>query len=165
MVHPDVAPSPTLRCGVGKLYFWLGVSCCAITATSVVFLVISAVTGYYGQLSLLITLIAVLGIPGIVLCLVGRQMWARADPEGLTWHTLLGRSTSVPWRAIHHVEVPPTSDRSKHVRLVLPNGGTVAVKGIGKIPNPKGPAFADASYLAAGQEIVSAHQAWLARQH
>lgn len=164
MSHPPADQSRIIRCAAGRWHLGIGAFFAVLGLASCVFAVVSGVTGDIGQLVLLIPMALVFGIGGVLMCLLGRNMWARLDRDGITWRTLSGKSTAVGWRAVHHVEIPATGHGGRCVQLVQFNGNRIDVKTITKLPAFRGRAVADASYLAAGQEIINAHRAWLARQ-
>lgn len=103
----------------------------------------------------------VFGCGGGLMHLAGRRQWVRLHPDGIEWRTAFSAPSRVPWRDVHHVEVPQHQSQGSQVRLVLHNGNYVLVKAITMSSQQYGMS-ADSGYWNAGVDIINAHKRWLA---
>lgn len=158
-------PSPprVIRSGISKLLFWMGLVIGGIG-------IVGGIAGVTGALltgdttllgGLLFLLIFVAG--GGLMHLAGRRARVELTAEQISWVPVLGGGTSIPWSAVHHVGVPQYWRDGKRARLVLWNGGRIEITAI-RMSSGEGGTWADAGYLAAGEQIIEAHKAWL-RSH
>ncbi|MFX4272952.1 hypothetical protein ACQBAR_07200 [Propionibacteriaceae bacterium Y1685] len=150
-----------MRSGVGKLFLYMGIALMIVGGVAgVVGIIMALVTGDLSWLAFLI-LAAVFGGAGLVMHLVGRRSRVVLEQEGLRWTSPLGREQYVAWREVHQVVVPESPWQGRTAILWLHDGRRQPVGAV-QMSSGNGGSWADAGYLAAGAEMVAAHQRWLA---
>ena len=156
-------PKP-LRSGVATLLFWMGPALAALgVLMGLAFIVGGLVSGdsellFGGPIFALI-----FGGGGTLMHLGGRRQWVRLYPDAIVWRTAFSRPTRVPWRDVHHVELPSVPSQGRQVRLALFDGRRIPVSAITMSSGSTGTSsWADSGYWNAGVDIINAHKAWLA---
>lgn len=162
-LHQPVGPPRVIRCGVSKLLIWMGLALVVIGILAGIGGVIgAAVTGDMSLLSGLI-LTAVFGTAGLLMHLCGKRCRVEVSAGHVAWTPLVGSSTTVPWPAVHHVEVPEHLRDGTTARLVLHDGQRLPVTAIRMSSSTSGSsAWADSGYREAGRQLIAAHKTWLA---
>ena len=155
-------PPQVIRCGVSKLLIWMGLALVVVGVLLGLGGVVWAVLS--GDMSLLSGLIltAIFGTAGLLMHLCGKRCRVEVTARDVRWSPLVGSSTTVPWPAVHHIEVPERPRDGRAARLVLHDGQRVAVTAIRMSSSTTGSsAWADAGYRKAGQQLIQAHKTWL----
>lgn len=134
------------------------VFCGAFTALYAVALVVQG-----EALGAVLTLLGGLAVvaAGVVLFVLARRASARLDARGVSWCTMLGARSSVPWEQVHRVVVPQMHEPGEAVLLQLRDGSVVPIAALRKTQSPGDSTGAHLWYLRAGAAVVQAHQRWL----
>lgn len=115
--------------------------------------------------------LGIIGGPGLVFTILGAifttlgfRVGVRADERGVTWTPFLGARRSVPWEQVREVQVPTDDDRRSCVQLLLVDGSAVDLRPIAKTQNSQTHQRRGThAYRRAGEQLIEAHKAFLAR--
>lgn len=100
---------------------------------------------------------------GGLMLLMGFRTGAVLDDRGIGWTPMIGARRFVSWDAVHQVRVPGDADPATCVQLHLHDGSVKEVAAISKPKNGEtNRRWASKGYLARGQQVLEAHQQWLA---
>lgn len=149
-----------VRSGVSSLLLWMGL---AIIAVGVLVGGGGAITGLViGDPSMvwMLVLVAVFGVAGGLMHAAGRRCRVEIGVDQVRWFPILGASVTVPWQDVSRVEVPQDPLDGRKVRLALRDGRRIDVSSV-RMSSGDGGSWADAGYLDAGRQLVTAHQNWL----
>ena len=160
---PSTDPVAVVRSGVSRMFIWMGIALMVVGAVVGIGIggVGALVTGDPSLLAMLL-LTLIFGGAGILMHLAGKRSRVELFADRLTWTSVFTGPTTMPWSAVYRVEVPQHPTQGRKVRLILQDGRQVEVTAIGMSSGSEGTtSWADSGYLAAGDHIRSAHQAWL----
>lgn len=161
--NQPVGPPQVIRCGVSKLLIWMGLALVAVGILAGIGGVIAAALTGDMELMAGLILTAIFGTAGLLMHLCGKRCRVEVSAGHVRWTPLVGSSTTVPWPAVHHVEVPERLRDGTTARLVLHDGQRLQVAAIRMSSSTTGSsAWADGGYRKAGRQLIEAHKTWLA---
>lgn len=157
--------SVTVRSASSTRIQWIGVLLAVFGLFTAVYAVVPVIRG-----DIVLALLpgaggALLLLLGIVLVALARRSAARLDPSGISFSTMLGSRTVVPWQQVQQVHVPGRGDPGDAVALVLRDGSVVAVSPLRKAQGADSGTHLDPRYLRAGQQVAAAHRQWWETWH
>ncbi|MFW6598492.1 PH domain-containing protein [Propionibacteriaceae bacterium Y2011] len=162
-MHPHQQAEPVvIRSGVANLLRWMGLALLGIAVLiGIVAVTIGLVTGDMEAVTFGALMTLIFGGGGLLMHLAGRRQRVELRDDGIRWCEVFSGTTHVRWGDVHHVEVPLNRWDGRSVRLIMKDGRRMFVSAISMSSSEHG-VWADSGYSNAGNQIVAAHQAWLA---